>query len=234
MKSIYNVLKNLLFSLLIVILPINSSGQDKNGNPLPHFLFPSFKEGFILMKDGQKFTALLNYNLIEEKMITEADGVYRYSKNPGLIDQIHLENRVFFPVGNVFYELLSNGPAPFFLQNKSNATPMGTDVGYGVKSRSVGRTQYNRFELTEVIAQYGEVAYMDIPPNIEITPASVFWIKKNETWENFSTEKQFLKIFPEYERQLKEFINREKIKIRLRDDIIKLGNYCNALFGVNE
>lgn len=234
MKSSKNVLKSLLFTLLIVILPLNSAGQDKNGNPLPHFLFPSFKEGVVIMKDGQKFTALLNYNMIEEKMITEADGVYRYSKNPGLIDQIHLENRVFFPAGNAFYELLSNGPVPFFLQNRCNVTPMGADVGYGAKSRSVGRTQYKRFELVEVIAQYGEVAYMDIPPNIEITPASVFWIKKNETWENFSTEKQFLKIFPEHERELKDFIKREKIKIRSRDDIIKLGNYCNELIEVSE
>ena len=180
------------------------------------------------MKNGEVLYTLLNYNTLDEMMIVELNGVYRYSKNPQLIDSIHLDNRVFVPVENVFYEILSRGPTTFFLQNKSNFAPKGTDVGYGVKSQSVGPTQHKRFELTK-INQYGEVAYMNLPPAGEITNASVFWVRKNDTLKKFSTERQFLKIFPEYKFELKKYIDKENIKINSRENVVRLGIYCNKI-----
>ena len=229
MKSIHFFLKTTLFTLFIVILSYDLSGQDNKGNPLPHFIFPSFKEGRVIMKEGKNFSTLLNYNMVDEKMITELNGTYRYAKNPQLIDTIYLENRVFVPVENVFYEILSNGSVTFFLQNRSNLTPKGTDIGFGMKSRSVGRTQLKRFELQNVVNNLGEVANIDLPPDVEITPAPVFWIRKNDKLEKFSTEKQFLKIFSEYEPDLKVYIEKENIKIKSREDVIRLGNYCNEI-----
>jgi len=231
MKSNLSSLKPILLTLVIVLLSFDLSGQDNKGNPIPHFLFPSFREGRVIMKDGNNFTTLLNYNMVEERMITELNGIYRYSKDPKLMDSIQLENRVFVPVENAFYEILSSGPVTFFLQNRSNLTPMGTDVGYGAKSRSVGATQYKRFELLDIIREtFGDVVNIDLPPNVEITPASVFWVRRNDKFEKFSTEKQFLKIFPEYQTELKAFIKKEQISIRSREDVISLGNYCNEIF----
>ena len=218
-----------MVSLFIVFLSADLQGQDNQGNPLPHFLFPSFREGLVKMKDGSNFSTLLNYNMVDEKMITELNGVYRYSKDPQLIDTIILEKRVFVPVENKFYELLSIGPVTFFLENKSLATPRGTDIGYGTRSHSSAPTQYKRYELTQVIYQYGSVVDIDLPPNIDITPASVFWVKKDGNLEKYTNEKQFLKIFPEFENELKEYIKKENIKVRAREDVVKLGNYCNEL-----
>ena len=229
MKSMHSSLKTTLFTLFIVILSFDLSGQDNKGNPLPHFLFPSFKEGLVIMKDGRNFSTLLNYNMVDEKMITELNGTYRYSKDPQLIDSIHLGNRVFVPVENAFYEILSSGSVTFFLQNRSKYTPKGTDIGYGAKSQSVGPTQQRRFELKEIIYQYGAVAYIDLPPDVEITPASVLWTRKNDKFEKFSSERQFLKIFPEYEPELKEYIKKENININSREDVIRLGIYFNEL-----
>ena len=234
MKSIHSSLRTTLFTLFIVILSFDLSSQDNKGNPLPHFLFPSFKEGLVIMKEGENFSTLLNYNMVDEKMITELNGTYRYSKNPQLIDSIHLENRVFVPVENAFYEILSSGSVTFFLQNRSYYTPKGADVGYGVKSQSVGPTRHRRFELTKVIYQYAEVAYIDLPPNVEITPASVFWVRKNDKLEKFSTERQFLNIFPAYEPELKKYIKKENINIKSREDVIRLGNYCNEIIKTRE
>jgi hypothetical protein len=230
MKSILISLKVTLFTLCIIILSFDLSGQDNEGKPLPHFLFPSFKEGRVTMKNGKNFSSLLNYNMVEEKMITELNGTYRYSKNPQLIDSIHLGNRVFVPVENAFYEILSSGSVTFFLQNRSNCTPKGTDVGYGAKSRSVGPTQFKRFELSNVTyGELAEVVNIDLPPNVEITPASVFWVSKNKKLEKFSTEKQFIRIFPEYQPELKAYIKKEKINIKSRVDLIRLGNYVNEI-----
>jgi hypothetical protein len=229
MKNLRSSLKTTLFTLFIVILSFDLPGQDNKGNPLPHFLFPSFKEGIVIMKEGKDFNTLLNYNMVEEKMVTEVNGTYRYSKNPQVIDSIYLENRIFVPVGDIFYEILSSGQVTFYLQNKSNFSPKGSNVGYGTQSKSVGATQYKRFELTQVIYQYNDVAYIDLPPNVDITPSSVFWVNKDGNMEKFTTEKQFLKLFPEYETELKEFIKKENIKFKSREDIIRLGNYSNEI-----
>jgi hypothetical protein len=228
MKQVYSTLKTTLLTLFIIVLSFNLSGQDNNGNPLPHFLLPSFKEGRVIMKDGKNFSTLLNYHMVDEKMITELNGVYRYSKDPQLIDTIYLEHRIFVPVGNVFYEILASGPVTFFLQNKSKFTPIGSDIGYGAKARSVGRTQYSRFEMSD-LRYFGEVAYMDVPPSVEITPSSVFWVRKNDDFVKFSSEKRFLEIFPEHKAELKEYIEKENINIKSREGIISLGNYCNKI-----
>jgi len=47
--------------------------------------------------------------------------------------------------------------------------------------------------------------------------------------EKFNTEKQFIKLFPEYSTQLKDYIKEEGIKIKNREDLIKLGVYCNEI-----
>ena len=68
MKSNPSSLKPILLTLFIVLLFFDLSGQDNKGNPLPHFLFPSFKEGRAIMKEGKNFSTLLNYNMVDEKM----------------------------------------------------------------------------------------------------------------------------------------------------------------------
>ncbi len=227
MISARNPFRTILIVLFLVVNTASGKPQDNKGNPIPHFLFPQFKEGIVIMKDGQKFTTLLNYNMVEERMITEHDGIYRYSKNPLSIERIIIENRLFIPYGNAFYEILASGSVTLFLQNKANFTPKGNDVGYGAKNRSVGPTASQRFELTPVTQQYGEVVKIDLPQDVEITPASVYWVSKDDQLEKFSTERQFIKLYPEYEKELKEFFHSENINIRKREDVIKLGTFCN-------
>ena len=227
--------KNSLFKpgfLLLILAVISLTGsakQDNKGNPLPHFLFPRFQEGIVIMKDGTKFTALINYNMVEERMITEVEGIYRYSKNPQSIERVLIGNRMFIPFGNAFYEVIASGNVTLFLQNKSTFTPLGNDTGYGTKNRSVGPTSMQRFELTPVTQQYGEVVKIDLPQNVEITPASVYWASMGDRLEKFNSERQFIKLFPDYESELKAFIKKEGIKVRNREDVIRLGIFCNEI-----
>lgn len=58
--------------------------------------------------------------------------------------------------------------------------------------------------MADVIYQEGEVVNIDLPPNMEITPASAYRVKWNDKMEKFSNKKKFLKLFPDYESELKE------------------------------
>jgi hypothetical protein len=229
MRHLFYNFKTGTFVLLLVFISFNVLAQDELSRPLPQFLFPGFTKGVVIMKSGESFSSFLNYNMVDERMVTELNGVYRYATNIQNIDTIFLEYKKFVPVDKAFYEVLVSGPVTFFLQNKSRYTPTGSSVGYGAKSSSIGPTKSRRYELTSVVYQYQEVVYIDLPPNVTVTPASVIWVRKNNIMEKFTSERQLLKIFPEKETQLKAFIKKEKLDLKVREDLIKLGNFCNEL-----
>jgi hypothetical protein len=216
--------------LFLLIISSDTFSQDNSDKPLPQFLFPRFVKGVARLKSGESSSSFLNYNTVDQIMVTETNGVYRYATRMEDIDTIYLEYMKFVPVGKVFYEVLATGPFPFYLQHRSTYTVRGSDIGYGAKSHSVGPTKYQRFELTNVVYQYGEVVTIDLPSNVEVTPANIFWVMKDGNMEKFSTEKQFLKIFPDKATVLKQYIKKEKLNLKHREDVIRLGNYCNELF----
>lgn len=209
--------------LLVAFLSAEAFGQYSDENPIPHFLFPQFTTGTILMKDGKSFTSLLNYNMAEERMITELNGTYRVAKNSETFDTVYIQNRKFVAGEKGFLELLIAGKATFFFEHKCNITPMGSSVGYGQKSQSVGPTDMRRLEIP------GDVVHIELPPNVEITPASVGWVRRGDELFKFTGSNQFLKIFPENADQLKNYIKAEKINFKNREDILKLGTFCNQV-----
>ncbi|MCU0379216.1 MAG: hypothetical protein MUC78_13255 [Bacteroidales bacterium] len=209
--------------LLVAFLSADAFAQNNAENPIPHFLFPQFTTGTILLKDGKSFTSLLNYNMAEERMITELNGTYRVAKNTETFDTIYIQNRKFVPAEKGFLELLIAGEATFYFEHKCNLTPMGSSVGYGQKSQSVGPTDMRRLEIP------GDVVHIELPPNVEITPASVCWVRRGDEMFKFTGTNQFLKIFPEKGDQLKKYIRAEKINFKNREDILKLGTFCNQI-----
>ena len=220
MKLLYFSPGAFVFFLLIgTVLNVNAQGN--SDRPLPQFLFPVFADGVIIMKDASKSEARLNYNMVEEAMISEKDGVYWRSQNPALIDTIYLQNRKFVPVDNAFYEILATGEATFFLENKSNYVSVGEDIGYGAKSHSIDHTELTRFET------WSSVATVELPKNVTISKASVNWVRRNGSMQRFNTEKQLLKMFPEKKIQISDYIDKQKINLKVREDLIKLGNFCN-------
>lgn len=220
MKLIYFSPGAIAFILLIgTVLNVNAQGN--SDSPLPQFLFPVFADGVIVMKDASKSEARLNYNMVEEAMISEKAGVYWRSQNPALIDTIYLQNRKFVPVDNAFYEILATGETTFFLENKSKYVSVGEDIGYGVKSHSIDHTELTRFET------WSSVATVELPKNVTISNVSGNWVRRNGSMQRFNTEKQLLKMFPEKKIQISDYIDKQKINLKVREDLIKLGNFCN-------
>lgn len=225
-SSLYIMKKRNCLSLYLSLagLFISAFLYGQNENNLPHFLFPEFKEGVTLMKDGKSFISLLNYNTVDEMMVTKLNGTYRYATRLNEIDTIVIEKRKFIPVGKAFYEVLVTGPVSFLLQNKSLFTPKGSNVGYGAKSQSVGPTDYKRFELNST-----DVVNIELPQNVEIKAASAYWVNQDNKMKRFTNENQFLKIFPEKAADLKKYIKAEKLNFKKREDVIKLAIYYHQL-----
>lgn len=228
-------LNNIVFAavvgsaMLMLITPVISA-QESDMNNLPHFLFPEFRAGVVFMKADQPFSTMLNYNMLEQRMVTELNGIYRYSKDPAIIDSILIGDRVFIPVEDKFYELISPGRFTFLVQHRATVIESGHDVGYGVRSQSTGPTQFRRFDLNRY---WGDVAYLDLPFDGEVKPAPVFWVRQGTSLEKFSTAKQLMKILPGYKPVIHKYIDQEKVNFKSPEDITRLGNYLNTFAGGN-
>ena len=168
-------------------------------------------------------TATLNYNMVDEEMIFDQKGVYMALEKPQEIDTIYIQNRKFVPVEKTFYEVLIKGRIIMFIQNKSRYSQKGTPTAYGMTTKTAGPTKVLSLQVGNQVRQ------VELPDNVEVSPATLYWVSYNNEMHKFTNEKQFLKIFPENESKLKEFMKTNKIDIKVREDLLKLGNFCNSL-----
>ena len=105
--------KNTLFAIMLVIIICLSfpvEAQTNVAESMTEFLFPEFSKSEVIMKNGRIESMMLNFNLLTEKMLFEADGNFYEILNPGMIDTIILQECKFVSFGDYFYEVLYDAP----------------------------------------------------------------------------------------------------------------------------
>jgi hypothetical protein len=91
-------------------------------------------------------------------------------------------------------------------------------------------TSQTNARVTMNTARVGnQVRSLDVPDNVTVSPANVYWIKVKGEMNKFTTKRQFLKIFPDKESDLNQFISTNKIDFKNSADLAKLGTYCNEI-----
>jgi len=226
MKIIYSQKNVVLILLGFVSLAISASlnAQTDPENPYPQMLFPKFAKSMLLMKNGDKRVATLNYNTVDEEMIFSQNNQYFTLDRPSDLDTIYLQNRKFVYVEKAFYEVIANGTVAMFIQHKNRYTSAGTPTAYGLTSKT-------NATVTISTARVGnQVRSLDVPDNVVISNGTTYWVRIKDGMHKFTSDRQFLKIFPDKETDLKTFMKKSKIDIKSREDLIKLGNYCNEIY----
>ncbi|MGD0341349.1 MAG: hypothetical protein ABSA76_06555 [Bacteroidales bacterium] len=199
-------------------------GQSDQAKSLPQFLFPEFSKGIIKMKDGRTLSAILDYNMVDEEMVFQQQGgVYMVVDKPEEIDTVYIKNRKFVYIPKAFYEVVVKGPVTIFIQQRSRYTPVGSATAYGMTSKTLGPTAVWSMQAGNQVRQ------ITPPDNVTVSPAIAYWVKVNGQMNKFTNEKQFLKIFPESQKEIKDFIKSSGIDIKTREGLFALGNFCNGL-----
>jgi hypothetical protein len=215
----------LITSVLFVIAMLFSTGassQTGTSVKLPQFLFPEFSAGKVKLKTGSQSVSL-NYNTIDEEMIFSQRGSYMALTNLSDIDTVIIQARKFVPVGKPFYEVVVSKDIPFFIQHKSKYASEGTATAYGMTSQVNERTNATTMKSA------GQIRTLEMPDNVKVVPETIYWVRVNNEMKKFTSERQLLKIFAEKEDDLKKFIKGSSIDISDREDLIKLGVYCNEI-----
>jgi hypothetical protein len=144
--------------------------------------------------------------------------------DPQLIDTIYMANRTFIPFEKGFYELAVLAPVTLFIQHKAYAESVGVPTGYGARSQT---TSYNYVKM--IFGGNGAIN-LKFPAEFKIVNDSEYWIRKDGTMQGFKNKRQALKIFPDKEKELDQFIDKNKINFEDYQSVIKLVQYCNELY----
>ena len=208
---------------LFTVMTLNCAAQTDAAD-LRQYVFPEFSQSIVKVKGGATQRMLLNYNTITEKMVFRKDTMLLNIGKPATVDTITILDRKFVPVGEAFYEVAAEGPVPFFIQHKSNITPPGKPAAYG------GTSQTSSVDIVSQVSLNNGLYNLKIPNDYVLSPSPFYWVRKDGKMESFVNKRQFLKLFPDKSDELGQFIDRNKIKIDNRDDLIRLGQYCNELY----
>ena len=200
--------------ILSFSLPLKS--QTTSDGSSPQFLFSGFTIGQVKMKNGRSQTTMFNYNTVSEKMVYEKDGNLYDMVNLEMIDTVFLQNSKFVPVGKVFHEVLLIAPISLFVQHKGELLHAGTPAAYG------GTSQVSSTKLMSSVELSSGYYNLKLPADYIVKADPVYWIRKDNNMYSFINERQFLKIFPGKEGELKQFIKQNRIKFDNLSNLVRL------------
>lgn len=225
MKGKY-LFKSILMAALILAactydMPI--SAQDNSENVSRHYVLPEFVKGSVLMKSGKAGDAVINYNKVTEEMIFEKGGTRMAMTNLETIDTVYLGSMKFVPHEKVFYEVLINDNISLFKKHKCNLLQSGSPAGYGGTSETSATTSIS------ILVGSGSMYKLELPKEYRVKDASQFRIIMDSSESIITSQKQFLKIFPQKSEELEQFIKQNKLDVRKQEDLIILINKCNEL-----
>jgi len=206
---------------IIFILPVKA--QTTPDGSAPQFLFPEFSMSKVRMKNGNIQNIRLNYNTVSEKMVYQKDDNLYDVVNTEMIDTVFIQESKFVPAGKVFYEILLAAPISVFVQYQGKLIPPGTAAGYG------GTSQVSNTKNLSSVSLSSGYYNLKLPADYTIRLDQVYWIRKDNNMFTYTTERQFLKLFPDKEAELKQFIKKYHINFDKLPDQIRLAERLNDL-----
>jgi len=216
--SIYGTLICVFFAL-----SVKGYSQSTSSGETPQFLFNDFSDGIIRMKNGSIQKTVLNYNLVSEKVVYQKDGNLFDLIGLDLIDTVLINESVFIPVEGVFYEVLYVAPVSLFLQWKGSIIPPGKPAGYG------GTSQVSNTKMLSSVELNSGYYNIKLPNDYTVNVEKRYWLRSEGSMTSFINERQFLKLYPTHEEELKNFIKKNKIKFEKETDVVKIIAYINGL-----
>lgn len=205
--------------VLVMSIPRYVIGQEMRTGPKPQYLFNDFSQCKLKMKDNHTKTAVMNYNTVTGCMVFIRDDEYLDLLNPEMVDTIYLNDRLFIPVWNAFYEVLQSGPVSLFVQHKGEVVPPGKPAAYG------GTSQTSSSDYLTTISMSGGQYNLPLPTDFKVRLTTLYWIRKDDHWFDFLNKNQFLKLFPEKKDSLKSFMKENRIKMNDPKHVKQLVDY---------
>lgn len=184
------------------------------------YLFSDFADSYIHYKDGRVFQVRSNYDLLRNRFkFIDKDNEIKEFADPDMIVSIKVGERIFV-LGDRDEAAEVIQANPRILVQYLGQKRIKKDLTFG------GKTE------TASVDSYSNMVYGSGDNEKNAVLAKIvcrFYIEKNKRLKRFSTEKQFLKIFPKHKELLKQYIDDHKVTFETVSEVKNLCNYALSL-----
>ena len=177
---------------------------------LSHYLFPDFQPGVVLLKNGVRNNAKLNYNAASEEMVFDENGKTLAIGDAVLpqIDTVFVADEKFIRINNKFVRILIDKPEiDLFVEHKCRLIPPGKPAAYGGTSQTSSTTSYSS------ILSDGRVYDLKLPDDYKIIPYNVFWLNRNGKLQSFSNLGQLKKIYRDKKKLVGDYLKKNEVRL---------------------
>lgn len=191
---------------------------------ISHYLFPEFKEGSILMKNGVVNKALLNYNAATEEMVFLQNDQVLALANVTLdqIDTIYIEDRKFVYRDRKILEVLCSSPYILMAHYKCRVIPPGKPAGYGGTSQTSASDSYSSW------SQGGKMYELQLPDDFKVVPYTVYKLQKGSEIKNFSSMGQFRKYYKKKNNLFQNYVQQHNPDFNDQRAVARLIEYLET------
>lgn len=186
------------------------------------YLFDSFTEGRVLLKNKMISRTTFNYNRVKQEFHFMDKDQEMIMDDNSTVDTLYIDNRKFVPHLKRFAEYIPVGNTVLFVDYKTKALPIGKVGAFGTTSQgSVQNIDYNPVNQQK----------MDVVDNsvYRFTIENTYYLLKDQKKKKFNNTKSFLKLFPkEQAESISSYIKNQKINMENVGDVIKLIEFAEG------
>ena len=211
--------------MLIACLTASSvTAQEQEGGP-SHYLFPEFVPGVVLMKDGTRNDALLNYNALTEEMIFDLNDRKRaLAENEFLLtDTVFIGDRKFVELHGKFAELAHHSTWDLLVEHKCKVVETGKPSGYG------GTSQTSAATAVSSLYSQGRVVYnLKLPDGYQVSPYRIYWLNKNGETGKLASMRELKKFYADRKELYREYLKTNPVQFEDQESMIQFITYLES------
>lgn len=191
---------------------------------ISHYIFPEFRSGTVLMKNGTKNSAMLNYNAAAEEMVFNQNGQVLALAEIVLsqLDTVFISERKFVILNSRFAEVINQNGYKLFVQHKCRIIPPGKPAAYGGTSQISSTTSYSSWMGD------GKVYQLQLPDDYKVNPYEVYWLDNGSGFKSFSSISQIMRFYNKKRALYNKYTKENKVDFKDQKSITELIHFMET------
>ena len=204
----------IILKLILLFFPLFSFSQSD-------MLFPTYKQGTIILKGNKKVNVPINYNATKHQMMYKQGNDHMILGNIQSVDSVLIGKHRFIPIKNRFYEVIPVKSKYLLVDWNISMTNIGYKGAYG-------QVTHSKVHNYNVSAMTHDIYHTEAKPNtssLEVYRRSnknTYYIFIDQKMQKFKDKKSLLKLFPERKEEIEKLLKEEKTMFTKVEDVVEL------------
>lgn len=187
------------------------------------FLYPTFVNGLVEMKNGQRFTRPLNYNriLATVQFVNERNDTLAIA-DESAVSQVTIGDDVFI-FTPACLRSLTKGKVKLFVHEKMKVGDVQKVGAFGIPNSG------SAIENVDQVQTYQRNFDIDINETIILSKATYFMIETDKHDYLVANKKNITRVAPDKSNEIKEYLKTKNVNFNKQEEVVELVNYISGL-----